>query len=47
MDENSVGGILNGKVMESRILYTNFTFDPTDFDKLNYIEVKATRSPTQ
>lgn len=47
MDENSVGGILNGKVMESRILITNFTFDPTDFDKLNYIEVKATRSPTQ
>lgn len=47
MDENSVGGILNGKVMESRILITNFTFNPTDFDKLNYIEVKATRSPTQ
>jgi hypothetical protein len=44
---NSTGGLLDGKVMESRILITNFVFDPSNFDKINYIEVKATRSPTQ
>jgi hypothetical protein len=44
---NSTGGLLNGKIMESRILISTFAFDPTNFDKINYIEVKATRSPTQ
>jgi hypothetical protein len=46
-DENSVGGVLNGSVMESRILISTFAWDAATFDKLNYIEIRATRSPTQ
>lgn len=46
-DENSVGGVMNGKIMESRILISTFAWDATDFDKLNYIEVKSNKSIVQ
>lgn len=39
-DENSVGGVLNGKPMESRILILSFAWDATTFVKLNFIDVK-------
>jgi len=45
-DENS-GGILSGKPMESRILYSTFVFDINGFDKLNFIEVKSNKSVVQ
>jgi len=32
--------VLGGKLMESRILYSIFAFDPQKFTKLNFIEVK-------
>lgn len=47
MASNTVGGLLDGKPIESRILITNFVFDPTNFSKINYIEILATRSPVQ
>lgn len=37
---NTPGGVLGGKLMESRILYSIFAFDPQKFTKLNFIEVK-------
>jgi hypothetical protein len=37
---NTPGGVLGGKHMESRILYSIFAFDPQKFTKLNFIEVK-------
>jgi hypothetical protein len=46
-DENSVGGVMNGKIMESRILISTFAWDATNFDKLNYIEVKSNKSIVQ
>jgi hypothetical protein len=46
-DQNSVGGVMNGKIMESRILISTFAWDATDFDKLNYIEVKSNKSIVQ
>ena len=46
-DENSVGGVLNGNPMESRILISSFAWDANNFDKLNYIEVKSNISPVQ
>lgn len=45
-DINS-GGILSGKPMESRILYSTFVFDINGFDKLNFIEVKSNKSVVQ
>jgi hypothetical protein len=45
-DLNS-GGILSGKAMESRILYSTFVFSITGFDKLNFIEVKSNKSVVQ
>jgi hypothetical protein len=45
-DERS-GGILSGKPMESRILYSTFVFDINGFDKLNFIEVKSNKSVVQ
>jgi len=45
-DVNS-GGILSGKPMESRILYSTFVFDINGFDKLNFIEVKSNKSVVQ
>ena len=37
----------SGKVMESRILYSTFVFDASEFDKLNFIEVKSNNAITQ
>ena len=38
-DENSTGGVLGGKVMESRILISTFAWDAETFYKLNFIQV--------
>lgn len=46
-DENSTGGIMNGKIMESRILITTFAFDASSFDGINYIEVISNKSIVQ
>jgi len=43
----SQGGVLAGKIMESRILYSIFAFDPQSFDKINFIEVKSNSSIVQ
>lgn len=45
-DANS-GGILSGKSMESRVLYSTFVFDITGFKKLNFIEIKSNKSVVQ
>ncbi len=46
---STVGGGdgMDGKVMESRILYSTFVFDANDFDKLNFIEIKSNTAVTQ
>jgi hypothetical protein len=41
------GDGMTGKIMESRILYSTFVFDPASFDKLNFIEVKSNMSVVQ
>jgi len=41
------GQVMNGRIMESRLLISTFAWDANDFVKLNYIDVKATRSPVQ
>jgi hypothetical protein len=46
-DEKSRGGILSGKLMESRILNTTFVFDVDGFQKLNFIEVRSNKSVVQ
>jgi len=46
-DEKSLGGILSGKLMESRILNTTFVFDVDGFQKLNFIEVRSNKSVVQ
>ena len=46
-DENSDGGVLGGKIMESRILYSTFAWDAIGFEKLNFIEVKSNTSIVQ
>lgn len=44
---NTTGGLLAGKLMESRIIYSNFAFSAETFDKLNFIEVKSNVSIVQ
>ncbi len=39
--------VLDGKIMESKILYSNFVFDPQTFDKINFIEIRSTPSIVQ
>jgi len=46
-DENSVGGVMNGKPMESRILISTFAWDPNDFVRLNYIQINSNISIIQ
>jgi hypothetical protein len=45
--EDSSGSVLAGKLMESRILYSIFAFDPTKFNKLNFIEIKSNSAIVQ
>ena len=45
--DNTTGGLLGGKLMESRIIYSNFAFNAVEFDKLNFIEVKSNTSIVQ
>jgi hypothetical protein len=45
--DNSSGGVLSGKLMESRILYSIFAFDPTTFTKLNFVDIKSNASIVQ
>jgi len=45
--EDGDGEVLNGRIMESRLLISTFVWPAGSFVKLNYIEVKATRAPVQ
>jgi len=45
--EDGDGEVLNGRIMESRLLITTFVWPAGSFVKLNYIEIKATRAPVQ
>jgi hypothetical protein len=44
---NTPGGVMSGKLMESRILYSNFVFDAQTFSKLNFLEIKSNASIVQ
>jgi hypothetical protein len=44
---NTQGGVYAGKLMESRIIYSNFAFSAEGFEKLNFIEVKSNVSIVQ
>lgn len=44
---NTTGGVYAGKLMESRIIYSNFAFSAEGFEKLNFIEVKSNVSIVQ
>jgi hypothetical protein len=44
---NTTGGLLAGKIMESRIIYSKFAFDANTFVKLNFVEVKGNNSIVQ
>jgi len=44
---NTPGGLLAGKLMESRILYSKFAFGADGFQKLNFIEIKSNVSIVQ
>jgi hypothetical protein len=44
---NTDGGVLSGKLMESRILYSNFAFTADGFQKINFIEVRSNVSIVQ
>lgn len=46
-DTTGGGNGLTGKVMESRILYSTFVFNPASFEKLSFIEVKSNMSVVQ
>jgi hypothetical protein len=46
-DTINAGGVMNGKIMESRILISTFAWDANSFVKLNYIEVKSNKSIVQ
>lgn len=46
-DVINAGGIMDGKIMESRILISTFAWDANSFGKLNYIEVKSNKSIVQ
>lgn len=39
--------VMDGKVMESRILYSTFAWEPTLFEKINFIEVRSNTSIVQ
>jgi hypothetical protein len=41
------GETMDGKLMESRIIYSKFAFDAEGFEKLNFIEVKSNVSIVQ
>jgi hypothetical protein len=45
--QNTPGGVMAGKLMESRILYSNFAFDAQTFSKLNFLEIKSNASIVQ
>jgi hypothetical protein len=45
--DNTTGGVMGGKLMESRILYSNFAFTALDFEKINFIEVRSNVSIVQ
>lgn len=45
--ENTTGGVMAGKLMESRILYSNFAFDAETFSKLNFLEIRSNASIVQ
>ena len=45
--ENTTGGLLAGKIMESRIIYSTFAFDANTFVKLNFVEIKGNTSIVQ
>jgi hypothetical protein len=45
--DNTTGGVMGGKLMESRILYSKFAFTAQDFEKINFIEVRSNVSIVQ
>lgn len=45
--DNTTGGVMAGKLMESRVLYSNFAFTAQDFEKINFIEVRSNVSIVQ
>jgi hypothetical protein len=45
--DNTIGGVMGGKLMESRILYSNFAFTAQGFEKINFIEVRSNVSIVQ
>ena len=46
--DNTTGfDVLSGKLMESRILYSNFVFAANGFEKINFIEVRSNASIIQ
>ena len=46
--DNTTGfDVLSGKLMESRILYSNFVFAANGFEKINFIEVRSNASIVQ
>jgi hypothetical protein len=44
---NTAGGVMGGKLMESRILYSNFAFNAQGFEKINFIEIRSNVSIVQ
>jgi hypothetical protein len=38
---------MGGKLMESRILYSNFAFTAEGFEKINFIEIRSNVSIVQ
>lgn len=46
-DTINEGGVMNGKIMESRILITTFAWDANTFGKVNYIQVQSNKSIVQ
>ena len=44
---NTTGGVMAGKLMESRILYSNFAFTAEGFEKINFIEIRSNVSIVQ
>ena len=44
---NTTGGVMGGKLMESRILYSNFAFNAQGFEKINFIEIRSNVSIVQ
>jgi hypothetical protein len=44
---NTTGGVMAGKLMESRILYSNFAFNAEAFEKINFIEIRSNVSIVQ